>query len=146
MTEVLELKPESKVLEIGTGSGYQAAVLTEFTPHVYTIEIVEPLGKRAMSTFKEHGYHTIRAKVGDGYKGWPEHAPFDAVIVTCAPDHIPQPLIDQLKAGGKIVIPVGSQWFGQELLLVTKKNDGSLTRKSMMPVRFVPLTRDEESR
>ncbi|MHC4292385.1 MAG: protein-L-isoaspartate(D-aspartate) O-methyltransferase [Planctomycetota bacterium] len=144
MTEVLELSPESKVLEIGTGSGYQAAVLTEFTPHVYTIEIVEPLGKRAMETFKQRGYHTIRAKIGDGYKGWAEHAPFDAVIVTCAPDHIPKPLIEQLAVGGRIVIPVGSRRGVQELMLVTKNKDGSLTRKSMMPVRFVPLTREKE--
>jgi protein-L-isoaspartate(D-aspartate) O-methyltransferase len=144
MTHLLELTPESNVLEIGTGSGYQAAVLSELTPHVYTIEIVEPLGRQAMETFKERGYHTIQAKIGDGYKGWPQHAPFDAVIVTCAPDHIPQPLVDQLKSGGKIVIPVGHTWGIQDLLLVTKDTDGSLERKSMMPVRFVPLTRDIE--
>ncbi|MDH4201884.1 MAG: protein-L-isoaspartate(D-aspartate) O-methyltransferase [Phycisphaerae bacterium] len=142
MTQLLELLPESKVLEIGTGSGYQAAVLTEFTPHVYTIEIVQPLGKRAMATFKQRSYNTIRAKIGDGYKGWSEHAPFDAVIVTCAPDHIPKPLIDQLKPGGRIVIPVGSQWGVQDLMLVTKNKDGKLKRQSKMPVRFVPLTRD----
>ena len=144
MTQVLELSPESKVLEIGTGSGYQAAVLSEFTPHVYTIEIVDPLGKRAMKTFKQRGYHTITAKVGDGYKGWAKHAPFDAVIVTCAPDHIPKPLIEQLKPNGKIVIPVGSRRGVQDLLLVTKNADGTLKRESMMPVRFVPLTRDKE--
>jgi protein-L-isoaspartate(D-aspartate) O-methyltransferase len=144
MTQCLDLSPESKVLEIGTGSGYQAAVLSEFTQHVYTIEIVEPLGKRAMETFKHRGYNTIRVKIGDGYKGWPEYAPFDAVIVTCAPDHIPQPLVDQLKPDGKIVIPVGSRWGVQELLLVTKKPDGTLKRESKMPVRFVPLTRDKE--
>ena len=144
MTQLLELSSESKVLEIGTGSGYQAAVLTEFTPHVYTIEIVEPLGKRAMTTFKKRGYNTIRAKIGDGYKGWPEHAPFDAIIVTCAPDHIPKPLIDQLKPGGKIVIPVGEQWWSQNLMLVTKDKDGKLEKKSVLPVRFVPLTRDRK--
>ena len=145
MTQLLELTPKSKVLEIGTGSGYQAAVLSELTPQVYTIEIVEPLGRRAMGVFKERGYHTIRAKIGDGYKGWPEHAPFDAVIVTCAPDHIPQPLVDQLKPDGKIVIPVGHTWGVQDLMLVTKNKDGKLERKSMMPVRFVPLVRDRES-
>jgi protein-L-isoaspartate(D-aspartate) O-methyltransferase len=145
MTQLLELTPDSRVLEIGTGSGYQAAVLSEFTPHVYTIEIVEPLGKHAMEVFKERGYHTIQARIGDGYKGWPEYAPFDAVIVTCAPDHIPQPLIEQLKPGGKIAIPVGSQWGGQDLLLVTKKPDGTLNRQSKMPVRFVPLVREKET-
>lgn len=144
MTQLLELTPDSKVLEIGTGSGYQAAVLSEFTPHVYTIEIVEELGKRAMAAFKQRGYNTICAKIGDGYKGWSEHAPFDAVIVTCAPDHIPQPLVAQLKSTGRIVIPVGDQWYGQDLLLVTKNKDGTLERKSMMPVRFVPLTRDKQ--
>ena len=144
MTQLLELTSESKVLEIGTGSGYQAAVLSELTPHVYTIEIVEPLGRRAIETFIQRGYNTIKTKIGDGYKGWPEHAPFDAVIVTCAPDHIPQPLIDQLAPGGRIVIPVGHQWGVQDLLLVTKKPDGTLKRQSMLHVRFVPLTRDTD--
>ena len=144
MTQVLDLSPEHKVLEIGTGSGYQAAVLTEFTPHVYTIEIVEPLGKRALEVFRKRGYHTIRAKIGDGYKGWPEYAPFDAIIVTCAPDHIPKPLIEQLKPKGRIVIPVGSQWGVQDLLLITKNKDGTLKQRPMMPVRFVPLTRDKK--
>ena len=97
-----------------------------------------------MAVFKERGYHTIRAKIGDGYKGWPQYAPFDAVIVTCAPDHIPQPLIDQLKPGGKVVIPVGKTWAIQDLMLVTKNKDGKLVKKSMMPVRFVPLVRDKE--
>jgi protein-L-isoaspartate(D-aspartate) O-methyltransferase len=144
MTQLLELTPESKVLEIGTGSGYQAAVLSELTPHVYSIEIVEPLGKRAMGVFNERGYDTIKAKIGDGYKGWPEYAPFDAVIVTCAPDHIPKPLIEQLKPGGCIVIPVGSRWGVQDLMLVTKDMDGKLKRQSKMPVRFVPLTRENK--
>jgi protein-L-isoaspartate(D-aspartate) O-methyltransferase len=144
MTQLLELTSESKVLEIGTGSGYQAAVLSELTPHVYTIEIVEPLGRRAIETFKQHGYNTIKTKIGDGYKGWLERAPFNAVIVTCAPDHIPQPLIDQLAPGGRIVIPVGHQWGVQDLLLVTKNPDGTLKKRSMLPVRFVPLTRDTD--
>lgn len=144
MTQLLNLTPDKKVLEIGTGSGYQAAVLTELTPHVFTIEIVEPLGKRAKAEFEKRGYTTIQTMIGDGYKGWSEHAPFDAIIVTCAPDHIPQPLIDQLKPGGCIVIPVGSAWYVQDLLKVTKNADGSLTKQSMMPVRFVPLVRDKE--
>jgi protein-L-isoaspartate(D-aspartate) O-methyltransferase len=132
-----------KVLEIGTGSGYQAAVLSEFTPYVYTIEILEPLVKRAQEELSKRGYNTIKVKLGDGYKGWPQYAPFDAIIVTCAPDHIPQPLLDQLKIGGRIVIPVGQAYYVQDLLLVTKNADGSLEKKSMMPVRFVPLLREK---
>jgi protein-L-isoaspartate(D-aspartate) O-methyltransferase len=143
MTSLLGLTPEMKVLEIGTGSGYQAAVLSEFTPQIYTIEILEPLAKKAQEQLSKYGYNTIKVKVGDGYKGWPQFAPFDAIIVTCAPDHIPQPLIDQLKVGGKIVIPVGQANYIQDLLLVTKKPDGSLEKKSMMPVRFVPLQREK---
>ncbi|MBN1788264.1 MAG: protein-L-isoaspartate(D-aspartate) O-methyltransferase [Sedimentisphaerales bacterium] len=143
MTSLLELTSKMKVLEIGTGSGYQAAVLSEFTPNVYTIEIVEPLAKTAQQQLSKRGYNTIKVKIGDGYKGWPEHAPFDAIIVTCAPEQIPQPLIDQLKTNGKIVIPVGKAGLVQKLLLVTKKPDGSLEKKPMMPVRFVPLTRKE---
>ncbi len=139
MTGLLDLTPQMKVLEIGTGSGYQAAVLSEFTPYVYTIEILEPLAKKAQEQLSNHGYNTIKVRIGDGYKGWLGYAPFDAIIVTCAPDHIPQPLLDQLKSGGKIVIPVGR--YAQDLLLVTKRADGSLEKKSMMPVRFVPLLR-----
>jgi protein-L-isoaspartate(D-aspartate) O-methyltransferase len=143
MTGLLDLTPQMKVLEIGTGSGYQAAILSEFTPFVYTIEILKPLAKRAQQELSNRGYNTVKVKTGDGYKGWPLFAPFDAIIVTCAPDHIPQPLIDQLKIGGKIVIPVGRAGYVQDLLLVTKKADGSLEKKSMMPVRFVPLLRDK---
>ena len=143
MTSLLDLTPQMKVLEIGTGSGYQAAVLSEFTPYVYTIEILEPLAKRAQEELSNRGYNTIKVRLGDGYKGWPQYAPFDAIIVTCAPDHIPQPLLDQLKIGGKIVIPVGRADYVQDLLLVTKKADGSLEKKSTMPVRFVPLLRDK---
>lgn len=144
MTSLLGLTPQMKVLEIGTGSGYQAAVLSEFTPHVYTIEILEPLAKKAQEKLSKFGYDTIKVKIGDGYKGWPKYAPFDAIIVTCAPDHIPQPLLDQLKPGGRIVIPVGRAHYVQDLLLVTKKADGSLEKKSMMPVRFVPLLREKK--
>lgn len=145
MTSVLEVRPDKKVLEIGTGSGYQAAVLAELTPHVYTIEIVEPLGKRAAGTFADLGYSTIKARIGDGYKGWPEAQPFDAIIVTCAPESIPEPLIEQLRHGGKMIIPVGR--FGvQELVLVTKNRDGSISRKSVLPVRFVPMTGEAQKR
>ena len=143
MTWLLELGPNSRVLEVGTGSGYQAAVLNEFTPHVFTIEIVEPLGRQAQERFAEHGYATIAAHVDDGYKGWPEHAPFDAIIVTCAPDAIPRPLIDQLKPAGRMVIPVGGVFDVQQLVLVTKGPDGTVSKRSLMPVRFVPLVGEE---
>lgn len=144
MTEVLRLTPQSKVLEIGTGSGYQAAVLSEITPHVFTIEIVEPLARRAITTFQERGYKTINLRIGDGHRGWPEHAPFDAIIVTCAPEHIPRKLIEQLKQGGRICIPVGTQGRVQELIVATKRADGSLERESLIPVRFVPMTGDRK--
>jgi len=139
MTSVLELGPDSKVLEIGTGSGYQAAVLSELTPHVYTIEIVEPLGRRAAKTFADLGYSTIKTRIGDGYKGWPEAQPFDAIVVTCAPESIPDPLTEQLKPGGRMIIPVGSSG-AQELVLVTKNQDGDLSRENVLAVRFVPMT------
>ncbi len=140
MTEVLRLTPQSKVLEIGTGSGYQAAVLSEITPHVFTIEIVEPLARRAITTFEERGYKTISSRIGDGHGGWPEHTPFDAIIVTCAPEHIPTKLIEQLKPGGRICIPVGAQGRVQELIVATKRADGSLEREPLIQVRFVPMT------
>jgi protein-L-isoaspartate(D-aspartate) O-methyltransferase len=143
MTSLLEPDPNDVVLEVGTGSGYQAAVLSEFTPHVYSIEILEPLAKEAKARLRERGYNTIQVKAGDGYKGWPEHTPFDAIIVTCAPEHIPSPLLQQLAPDGKIVIPVGGQYRVQELMLVTKDTEGKITKKSMMPVRFVPLTREK---
>ena len=140
MTEALRLTPKSRVLEIGTGSGYQAAVLSEITPHVFTIEIVEPLARRAIAAFTRHGYRTIRTRIGDGYVGWPEHAPFDAIIVTCAPDHIPPDLLAQLAPGGRMCIPVGGEHGIQRLVVVTKNKDGSLDRKVLIPVRFVPMT------
>ncbi len=137
MTELLELKGGEKVLEIGTGSGYQAAILAEIAAEVYTIEIIESLSKNAEATLKRMGYQNITVKWGDGYKGWEEHAPFDHVIVTAAPDHVPQPLVDQLKIGGRMVIPVGDYY--QELKLLTKTADG-VEEKSIIPVRFVPMT------
>lgn len=138
MTEKLEPKPSDKVLEIGTGSGYQAAVLAELVGSVYTIEIVEPLARRAEADLKRLGYANINVRAGDGYKGWPEAAPFDAVIVTCAPDHVPQPLVDQLKEGGRMIIPVGRTGY-QELYLLRKKG-GKVEQQAVLPVRFVPMT------
>lgn len=144
MTELLELKGDEKVLEIGTGSGYQAAILAEIAKEVYTIEILPSLAHSASKRLLQLGYKNIKVKCGDGYKGWEEYAPFDGIIVTCAPDHIPQPLIDQLKVGGRMVIPVGELY--QELLLLTKTSDSTLTRKSIIPVRFVPMTGEAQER
>jgi protein-L-isoaspartate(D-aspartate) O-methyltransferase len=137
MTSLLNLKGDEKVLEIGTGSGYQAAILAEIVPKVYTIEILEPLAKRADILLKKLGYKNIVVKCGDGYEGWQEYAPFDCIIVTCAPPHIPQPLLNQLKIGGKMVIPVGTMY--QELLLITRTEQG-IQKKSIIPVSFVPMT------
>ncbi len=142
MTSLLDLSAGDKVLEIGTGSGYQAAVLSEITPHVYTIEIVEELAKRTSKLLEKFGYETIETKTGDGFYGWEEHAPYDAVIVTAAPEEIPQPLTDQLKPGGVLVIPVGSRGEGQFMLKVTKGEDGEIRREKKIPVRFVPFTGD----
>ncbi len=137
MTERLRPKPEDRVLEIGTGSGYQAAILAGLVAEIYTIEIIEPLAKNAEAILQRLGYKNVHVKVGDGYRGWPEQAPFDAITVTCAPDHVPQPLIEQLKEGGRMIIPVGG--FGnQELFLLEKKN-GQLQRRAVLPVRFVPM-------
>jgi protein-L-isoaspartate(D-aspartate) O-methyltransferase len=145
MTELLKLTPESKVLEIGTGSGYQAAVLAQLTPHVYTIEIIEPLEKRAAQTLADEGYKDVNVRLGDGYYGWPEEAPFDAIVVTCAAGHLPPPLWDQLKPGGRIVIPIGGAYSIQRLVVVEKDAEGKRTTRSMMDVRFVPMTRHEET-
>ena len=142
MTDLLDPKPADTVLEVGTGSGYQAAVLAELVAKVYTIEIVEPLGRRAKQVLGELGYRNVEVRVGDGYGGWPAAAPFDAIIVTAAPAAIPQPLIDQLKPGGRMVIPVGGSSDVQQLLLVEKHADGRTTTRRTLPVRFVPLTRD----
>ncbi len=142
MTELLRLQPTDKVLEIGTGSGYQAAVLAEIAAEVYTIEIVPPLGKSAAARLKNLGYEKVHVKVGDGFLGWPERGPFDAIIVTCAADPIPPPLIDQLKPGGRLVIPEGRPLDRQWLVLVEKNQDGTISRRRVLPVLFVPLTRE----
>ena len=143
MTEALGIKPGDKVLEIGTGSGYQAAVLAEITDNVWSIEIVCPLAERAEKDLDRLGYDEVVTKCGDGYKGWPEHAPFDAVIVTAAPDHVPRPLVEQLKVGGRLLIPVGD--FYQELKRITKTEDG-VKEERLLPVRFVPMTGEAENR
>jgi protein-L-isoaspartate(D-aspartate) O-methyltransferase len=142
MTEQLRPQQRDRVLEIGSGSGYQAAILAELVANVYTVEIVEPLAKTAEATLRRLGYTNVHMRVGDGYKGWPEEAPFDAIIVTCAPDKVPQPLIDQLKDGGRMVIPVGER-FAQQLYLLEKKN-GQLKQSATLPVRFVPMLREEK--
>lgn len=139
MTELLALDSQAKALEIGTGSGYQAAVLAEIIKQVYTIEIFEELGVLAQERFERLGYGNITAKVADGYYGWEEFAPFDGIVVTCAADHIPPPLVQQLKPGGRMVIPVGGVFQVQQLMLVSKDDAGEVTVKSMLPVRFVPL-------
>jgi protein-L-isoaspartate(D-aspartate) O-methyltransferase len=141
MTHLLELQPTDRVLEVGTGSGYQAAVLAELAARVYTIEIVRPLGERAARLLSELGYRNIETRVGDGYLGWPEAAPFQAVIVTAAPETMPQPIVEQLAPGGRLVAPIGPQSSAQELLLLRKAADGSTTTRNVLPVRFVPLTR-----
>ncbi|RPJ17203.1 MAG: protein-L-isoaspartate(D-aspartate) O-methyltransferase [Desulfobacteraceae bacterium] len=144
MTEVLDPDITKKVLEIGTGSGYQAAVLSELVQSVYSIEIVDVLGKRAEKTLSDLGYSNVKVKVGDGYKGWKEYAPFDAVIVTCAPSHIPQPLKDQLAEGGRMVIPVGEK-YRQELVLLIKEK-GMIKQKAIIPVVFVPMFGEDGKR
>lgn len=143
MTELLHTRPDQVVLEVGTGSGYQAAVLARLVKHVYTIEIVRPLAERAGDDLKQHGFSNVTVRAGDGYAGWPEHAPFDGIIVTAAPDHVPQPLIDQLRVGGRMIVPVGPQYAVQELTVLSKQADGSVATERVMAVGFVPLTRDQ---
>ena len=141
MTDLLRPKPGHVVLEIGTGSGYQAAVLAELTRAVYTIEIIEPLGRQARNRLAQLGYRNVEVKVADGYYGWPSQAPFDGIMVTAAASDVPQPLIGQLKPGGRLVIPVGGRFGGQDLLIVEKRPDGKTTTRRSVAVRFVPLTR-----
>ncbi len=146
MTEQLDLEPHEKVLEIGTGSGYQAAVLAHFTPHVYSVEIVEELHERAAKALEEQKYDDVHLKHGDGYYGWEEHGPYDAIIVTCAAGHLPPPLWQQLKPGGRIIIPLGGPWETQRLVRITKTEEGKRRSESLMAVRFVPMTGDAQKK
>lgn len=140
MTDLVQAKKTDKVLEIGTGSAYQAAILSELVKEVFTIEIIKPLGERARKRLQDLKYNNITVKIGDGYYGWEEHAPFDSIIVTAAASHVPPPLIKQLKNGGRMIIPVGSRFMTQQLLLVQKDMKGKVTNRQILPVRFVPLT------
>jgi protein-L-isoaspartate(D-aspartate) O-methyltransferase len=144
MTEQLEPQPTDKVLEIGTGSGYQAAVLSPLVRDVYTIEIVPALGQRAAKTLKELGYKNVHAKVGDGYLGWPEHAPFDKIIVTCSPEQVPEPLVQQLKEGGRMITPAGERY--QQVLYLLKKVGGKMVKEALRPTLFVPMTGTAEAK
>lgn len=146
MTETLQLQGDEKVLEIGTGSGYQAAILAEIVKEVYTVEIVEPLAQSAQRLLGELGYANIRIRCGDGYQGWPEFTPFDAIIVTCSPAHIPQPIKEQLKVGGKMIIPVGEQWDTQQLFYLEKTGPDKIVEKAVLEVRFVPMTGNAEKK
>ena len=139
MTEQLNPKSSDRVLEIGTGSGYQAAILSRLVAEVYTIEIIEPLAKRAEADLRRLGFLNVKVLAGDGYKGWPEYAPFDSVIVTCAPDHIPQALIDQLQDDGRMIIPVGA--LGDQKLYLLRKHGAKIEQQAVLPVFFVPMTR-----
>ncbi|HPC62267.1 MAG TPA: protein-L-isoaspartate(D-aspartate) O-methyltransferase [Verrucomicrobiota bacterium] len=138
MTAQLDPQPSDRILEIGTGSGYQAAILAELAAEVYTIEIIEALANRAAADLKRLGYTNVFVRAGDGYLGWPDKAPFDAIIVTCAPERVPAPLVEQLKEGGRMIIPVGPA--GDQELVLLRKREGRLERKSVLPVRFVPMT------
>jgi protein-L-isoaspartate(D-aspartate) O-methyltransferase len=138
MTEVLDPKPNDRVYEVGTGSGYQSAILSRLVKEVYSVEIHEPLSKRATQVHKELGYTNIHTRVGDGYEGWPDAAPFDSIIVTCAPEKIPQPLVDQLKEGGRIVIPIGTRF--DQIVYAGDKHDGKVDLKPLKPTLFVPMT------
>jgi protein-L-isoaspartate(D-aspartate) O-methyltransferase len=142
MTELAEITPGERVLEIGTGSGYQSAVLSRLAREIYSIEIVPELARASGERLRRLGYGNVSVKEGDGYRGWSEHAPFDAIIVTAAPDRIPQPLLEQLAPGGRLVIPVGS--FFQELKVLSKDKNGKISEKDILPVRFVPMTGEIE--
>lgn len=142
MTDLLRPQPEHRVLELGTGSGYQAAILSRLVAKVYTIEIIEQLGTKTADLLRQLGYHNIDTRIADGYYGWPEAAPFDSIIVTAAASQIPPPLIGQLKPGGRMVIPLGGRFQVQQLMLIEKSTEGRLTTRQILPVRFVPLTGD----
>ncbi len=144
MTQLVRPKPGHRALDIGTGSGYQAAVLAELCKEVYSIEIIKPLADEAERRLKELGYRNVTVRCGDGYRGWPEHAPFDVIVVAAAPDHVPQPLVDQLAPGGRLVIPVGR--YFQKLILIEKQPDGTVSRRTVTGVAFVPMTGEAEKR
>ena len=140
MTHLMRTNRGNRVLELGTGSGYQAAVLAELVKEVYTMEIIEPLGRQAAERLAQLGYRNVEVKIADGYYGWPEHAPFDSIIVTAAGSHVPPALVKQLKPGGRMVMPVGTSFLTQHLMLIEKQADGSVTTRQILPVSFVPLT------
>jgi protein-L-isoaspartate(D-aspartate) O-methyltransferase len=140
MTDLLSPEPKDRVLEIGTGSGYQAAILAELTERVYSIEIIEELGQQARERLARLGYANVSVRIADGYYGWASEAPFDGILVTAAASHIPAPLIEQLKPGGRMVIPIGGRFQVQQLMLIEKTADGRITNRQLLPVRFVPLT------
>ncbi|MDH3972368.1 MAG: protein-L-isoaspartate(D-aspartate) O-methyltransferase [Gammaproteobacteria bacterium] len=140
MSDLIKPRAGDRILELGTGSGYQAAILAELTGTVYSIEIIEELGKQAAGRLSGLGYDNITLRIGDGYYGWKEHAPFDAIVVTAAASHVPPPLVAQLKPGGRMVIPVGSRFLTQQLVLIEKQADGQLLTRQVLPVKFVPLT------
>ncbi len=144
MSDLIKPQADDTVLEIGTGSGYQAAILAELVGQVYSIEIIEALGKQAAGRLSQSGYENVTTRIGDGYYGWKEHAPFDAIVVTAAASHVPPPLVAQLKPGGRMVIPVGSAFLTQQLVLIEKQMDGQLITRQILPVKFVPLTGEHD--
>ncbi len=144
MTDLLEPEPEDIILEVGTGSGYQAAILSQLVTKVYSMEIIEPLSERAASLLHRHGYDNVECRVGDGYFGWPEHAPFDGIIVTAAAPSIPQPLVEQLRPGGRLVIPVSLSYYHQELIVLEKDEKRNISTRDVLGVAFVPLTGDHD--
>jgi protein-L-isoaspartate(D-aspartate) O-methyltransferase len=144
MSDLVKPEPGDSILELGTGSGYQAAMLAELAGQVYSIEIVEPLGKQAAARLSGLGYDNVTVRIGDGYYGWEEHAPFDAIVVTAAASHVPPPLVAQLKPGGLMVIPIGSRFLTQQLVLIEKQPGGELVTRQILPVKFVPLTGDHD--
>jgi protein-L-isoaspartate(D-aspartate) O-methyltransferase len=144
MTDLVEPRPGCSAFELGTGSGYQAAILSELCEKVFTVEIVEPLGNAARTRLERLGYANVEVRVGDGYYGWPERAPFDVIVVTAVASHVPPPLIEQLKPGGHMILPVGTRFTAQQLVLVSKAPDGHITARQLLPVNFVPLTGGHE--
>jgi len=144
MTDLLEPEPDDVILEVGTGSGYQAAILSRLVKKVYTIEIVQPLSELAQKSLRRLGYNNVESRMDDGYLGWPEHAPFDGIVVTAAAPYIPQPLVKQLRPGGKLVVPIGEPHFHQELMVVEKNEKGEINIRDILSVAFVPLTGDHE--